>query len=207
MKPDIRLRRRRARYFRPRVNEQQTFIVSTNPVATVFGQLPLAVEYYLQERLGCELRATWIRQPFYYDPADAWVNRPFRSGFAVDFRQKFYHPDGPFGIWYFGYELRYTRQQHQAFVTDSLFALETRLLAVQEQRYAFSLLLGTRQLWQLRGLNLAFDAYAGVGVGYRTVGRDWPEPRLENWETVFRRQRSDRLTVPFRLGFTVGYYF
>ncbi|MGB3618775.1 MAG: hypothetical protein WBA12_11705 [Catalinimonas sp.] len=207
VKPAISLRRRRLHYFRPRVNELRTVIVSTNPLATAFGQLPLAVEYYLEERQGFEVRALWIRNPFYYAPSDAWVNRPFRSGFAVDFRHKFYHPARQLGSWYFGYEMRYTRQQHQAFVTDSLLSANTRLLGVEEQRYTFGLLLGTRRTWKLNGFNLTADAFAGLGAGYRSVRRDWPEQRLENWERVFRRLDGDRAVFPLRLGFTVGYYF
>ncbi|SDL53255.1 Antitoxin component YwqK of the YwqJK toxin-antitoxin module [Catalinimonas alkaloidigena] len=206
-KPDLILRRRRLRYFRPRVNELRTVIVSTNPLATAFGQLPLSIEYYLENRLGYELGINWLRNPFFYKPSDAYLNRPFRTGYAVELRQKLYHPGGLLDVWYWGQELQYVNRTHQAFVRDSVGQLSSpRLLAAREKRYALSFLMGARQFWRWEGAHLALDFYGGVGIGYRTIERDW---EIENpeWRSVFKRQLNSRVIVPVRVGVTAGYFF
>ena len=63
---------------------------------------PLSVEYYLQERMGYELQMTYLRDPFFSSLNSVNINTVFMEGVGLQFRQKFYQRDEPFGMLYFG---------------------------------------------------------------------------------------------------------
>ena len=88
------------------INEYKGIIVGTNPLAVFIGQLPVSVEYYIEERLGYEFQATILRDPFFKPASDVKVNKVYDRGFNLSVRQKFYHPEGSFGMFYFGHEVR-----------------------------------------------------------------------------------------------------
>jgi uncharacterized protein len=214
VKPDYKFRNRQIKYFVPRVNEFRGFIFSANPVAPTLGSLPIAVEYYLQERLGHELQYTMIRDPFLTSNKNIPIGDIYKRGFAFALKQKFYHPDENFGMFYFGHEVRFTSISHMTNMglTDPTSDLNLRTITVDENKIEYSLLIGNRWMkffgerWMSEEskTGVTIDVFGGVGVGYRYFKQD---TFVKNDYHVFDALNRRRLTLPIRLGITIGYVF
>lgn len=213
LKPEYRFKKRRIIYFVPRVNEFRGFIFSTNPLGVTVGRIPVAVEYYLQERLGHELHYLWIRDPFFTANQKVPVGEIYERGFSVALRQKFYHPGENFGMFYFGHELRYSSLAHYSNLAASdPTGMEQAAARLDEQRVEYSLLLGARWMkffgekWvndeQKTGITI--DIYGGLGVGYRFFKQDPHEAEVKK---IFDEVGTKKRTIPIRFGVTVGYVF
>ncbi len=63
-KPEYKFKNKKSRYFTARVNEYKGVIFASNPLYPLLGYMPLAVEYYLQERQGYELIYACHRKQF-----------------------------------------------------------------------------------------------------------------------------------------------
>jgi antitoxin component YwqK of YwqJK toxin-antitoxin module len=208
------------RYFEPKINERQRFILGVNPMALLVHRLPLSVEYYLQERLGYELEGGLFRNPFWGRRESFVKNVTYQRGFFVHLRQKFYHPDSRVGMFYFGHQLGFDYLWHYANVAAATPpgglppAPQARLLA-KEQRLSYSLLLGTRLIKDGDLVNsrivrdrhargLTFDLFGGIGVGYRLPHARYASGSLE---ANIIEEELNRPFVPFYFGATVGYAF
>ncbi len=206
-KPDLILRKEKPRYFRPAINEVKTFIISTNPLAIFAGALPVSVEYYMKERLGYEIGFTYLRNPFLRRYTSIQPGEMFRTGLAVDVRQKFYHPHYLFDTWYFGHELRLTYTGHEVYLTDVNTQPERQELGLYTTRAEYSLLIGSRLFAPLEKKGgFTLDVFGGLGVGYRQVNKSWQgvNADFDNYFTNINRQP---ISIPVRLGLTLGYYF
>jgi uncharacterized protein len=203
--PSARMHRKlRLRYFTPKVNEYKSLIVSTNPLALLYNQLPVSAEYYIRERLGHELTVTLLRNPFFSNTSQIPLNQIYSRGFSVHLRQKFYHTDSNMGMWYFGHELRYTDLTHAATVFDVELALN-RTLTRNENKYEYSLLLGDRWMQHPGSKGFTMDIFGGIGIGYRSSENKFdPKPAFQ---VIFESLPDRSLTLPFRLGLNVGYVF
>ena len=219
--PDYLYRKKKSlRYFEPRINEQQRFIVGVNPMALLAYRLPLSVEYYFQERLGYEAEVGLFRNPFFMGGSAVAKNTAYQRGFFVNVKQKFYHPDSRAGMFYFGHQLGLDYLYHYANVAAATppggppHQPHTDLLA-KEQRLSYSLLVGTRlikggELANTRivrdrhARGLTFDLFAGIGVGYR-LWHDRYEPGSLG-EKISEKDLN-KAFIPFYFGATVGYSF
>jgi uncharacterized protein len=214
VKPDYKFRNRQIKYFVPRINEFRGFIFSANPVAPTLGSLPIAVEYYLQERLGHELQYTMIRDPFLTSNKNIPVGDIYKRGFSFAMKQKFYHPDLNFGMFYFGHEIRFTSISHMTNMGlgDLAGDLNLRTITVDENKVEYSLLIGNRWMkffgerWMSEEskTGITIDVFGGLGIGYRYFKQD---TFIENDYQVFDTLNRRRLTLPVRLGITLGYVF
>lgn len=213
LKPEYRFKNRRIVYFVPKVNEFRGFIFSTNPLGVTVGRIPVAVEYYLQDRLGHELHYVWIRDPFFTSNQKMPEGDVYDRGFSVSFRQKFYHPGENFGMFYFGHEVRYTSLTHYSNLSSpdsaGIYHPAARL---DEQRIEYSLLLGNRwmKFFDEKWVNdehksgITIDLHGGIGVGYRFFKQD---PYIKETSHIFEGVSMKRGTIPVRFGVTVGYVF
>lgn len=200
-KPEIKIPRKKSRYFSRRINEFRGFIVSTNPLSPLFGSLPLSLEYYLQERLGHEFNVTWVRSPFLRRTV---LNEEGWQGFSLHLRQKYYQPDQDKGMYYFGHEIRYSNINHQVTFIDSLTADNEKVqLAANEQLYEYSILIGNRLMKDAHRTGYTFDIFVGAGVGYRTVKRRY-EPHAK-MDKKFDKLKFSNFSVPVRVGVNFGY--
>jgi len=202
-KPEYLFRKKRIRYFRPKVNEFRGIIVGFNPVSMVIGNIPFTFEYYMQERLGYELQYSIIRDPFFTSDASVRFNDVYDRGYSLAIRQKLYHPDRRMGMLYFGHELRFTTVNHFANIVDSLGVANSTVIGAEEKRFEYSLLAGYRFVKDAGGAGITIDAFIGVGIGYRDFDADYPD--REEFDEIFKDLDKDKLSIPFRFGINIGY--
>ena len=216
--PDYLFRKKKSlRYFEPKINERQRFIVGVNPMALLAYRLPLSLEYYVQERLGYEAELGLYRNPFFTKGSAVEENTAYQRGLFVNVKQKFYHPDSRVGMFYFGHQLGLDYLYHYANVTSiggGTPLPETSLL-MKEQRLSYSLLLGTRLIKNgdlantrivrdRHARGLTFDLFGGVGVGYRLLHEQYDEGTPG--EEILEKEKN-KTFIPFYFGATVGYAF
>lgn len=198
--PDFHVRKKRFyNPFKSKNGEGKGIIIASNPFATLFSQLPLSVEYFIQERLGHELRYTWVRTPFYLSHQNAADSSRFDSGFKLDLRQKFYgkYRDDR-GMFYLAHEIRYSRMNYY-FKTNSNEPLD-RLL---DQQFEYAIQVGDRLVSNIKEGGLTFDFYLGVGVAYRVQTADIRTTSLEFFDENYPKE----FALNPRLGLSIGYLF
>ncbi len=219
--PDYLYRKKKSlRYFEPKINERQRFILGVNPMALLAHRLPLGLEYYIQERLGYEAELGLFRNPFFAGGQKVTRNTAYQRGFFVNLKQKFYHPDSRIGMFYFGHQIGLDYLYHYANVAAATppggppHQPETDLLS-KEQRLSYSLLLGTRLIKDSDLANarivrdrhargLTFDLFGGIGIGYRLLHEQYEPGSLE--EEIIGKDKN-KAFIPFYFGATVGYAF
>lgn len=201
-KPPIILSKRKLRFYQVRINELQGLIVASNPLATIAGSWPLALEYYWQERLGYQLGFTYINRPFFAVHKFPKPDKVYTRGFSFDFRQKLYYSDRGDGSFYLGQEIRYTQQNFKGMqqVANDSVIFSREHFSGMEQRVELSFLIGNRlfKSYNQNG-NWTVDFFAGIGVGVRFSN----VPQAE----VFRNLRLNTISIPVRIGLLGGYFF
>ena len=204
-KPEYVFKTKSIRYFKKTVNEYVGVIFATNPLWIIVDQLPLSAEYYFQERLGYELQLVYHRDPFFKLWRDAALNEVYSEGVGIFFRQKFYHPEEEFGMFYFGHELTVSIMNHQAKVQDMrVLPFERTEINTNEVLGAYGLFVGAR--WMQNGQNPGFtiDAYVGADVGFRSWERLYDETN-QDFNDVFESFNQSSLYVPIRFGVNLGW--
>lgn len=203
-KPEFMGNRKKSRHFIPKINELKGFIVGFNPFATTLGSLPMSVEYFFHDRLGYELMFTSYRQPFFKVHTEGTdANRVYSTGNSLNFRQKLYNPDKGSGSFYIGQELRVSDLDYRLLLLERIDSLQTnqKILSGNETRIEASLLFGDRLFREYnRHYTLTLDLYAGMGFGYRIA-------RLPPEMTTYKNIKTNKLTIPIRLGFMFGFLF
>lgn len=201
-KPEYRYKRKKSRYFSPRINEYTGFIVGINPIWTVAGKLPISVEYYVQERLGLEAQVTIFKKPFFRDFSNRY-NRLSSLGLGLDLRQKFYHTDTELGMFYFGHQLTGAYLQHQSSILDSISSVvpnKVRLIA-DEVRIAYGLFIGDRWMERVGDSGLTFDFNIGVAVGRRIFDKNYDL----QYDYLFDELNQDKFYLPIIFTLNIGY--
>ena len=212
IKPAYKYKSYKSRYFDPVINEYKGIILATNPLATFLGQLPISFEYYIEERLGYEIVATILRDPFYTTSENVEINEIYNRGFNVAIKQKFYHPEGKLGMFYFGHEVRLTSLNHYANVIDSLGNQNTiQKINSKETKFEYGLFVGDRWMrlfgerYNNNSLGLTIDVFAGFGFGYRLFDRKYPNN--DDFDEVFDDLNDSKFSLSPRLGFNIGIVF
>ena len=206
-KPSLRLPRQRNWHFVSRPNEYRASILGINPLAMLWQgnpSLPVSLEYYMHERLGYELTATLFRDPFFAEGRDVSPGNVFGRGLSLGLKQKFYQPDGRWGMFYVAHEVRFTGIMHRAnlFAGQSLFSV-----SANETRYEYSVMLGDRILSDpsRQRQRLTLDGFAGLGVAYRHFDPQWQN--RPDWDAVFDDVPKRPFLLTLRLGIMLGYAF
>jgi len=217
LNPGYMYRKKGSRYFTPRVNELRAVILGVNPLGLVLHRLPLSLEYYMQERLGYELEAGIIRDPFFYLDGSVSVGSVYQRGGFVGFKQKFYHPDTRSGTFYFGHRLGFDYIYHSTNLESNGpgSGTDPHMLAT-EQNVNYSLLIGTRLMKDADMINtritkenqasgLTFDLSAGLGISYRFFQKEYTAN--PHFDYLLRDVSQPRVLFPLQLGATIGYIF
>ncbi|MDB5256122.1 MAG: hypothetical protein JWM14_817 [Chitinophagaceae bacterium] len=205
--PNMVIRKKRSRYFTPRVNELRGYIVGANPMALLRNALPASVEIYFQERIGYEFGATYLSKPMFKSHSSAPLNEINYIGYQLYVRQKFYQKDQDYGMFYFAHELRYTSTVYSVNVMDTIMIPHQEVsLDLTERTFEYSVLVGDRLIKDAHKKGFTLDIYIGLGIGYRMMERNWPEEN-KIYKNAFSSVSSGSIKVPFRLGFTIGYIF
>lgn len=212
VKPAYRYKNTKSRYYDPVINEYKGNIIATNPFATLVGHLPVSFEHYYEERLGYEVIATLYRNPFYQSFESVELNEVYDLGFSIALRQKFYHPEGRFGMFYFGHEIVATVLRHQANVIDSVSSDYVELkIKTEEARIEYGLFIGDRWMrlfgerYKHNSMGFTIDAYIGFAFGYRFYQKKYPDnPAYDN---VFKDVNDSKFVISPRLGLNIGFVF
>jgi antitoxin component YwqK of YwqJK toxin-antitoxin module len=205
-KPRVRLPRQRSRYFVPRPNEFRGYIIGVNPAAPFLGSLPVSVEYYYRERLGFEAGYILYRSPFAKESARVGLEKLYNRGFGVYLRQKFYQPDDNLGMFYFAHEVRFTDRDYRVQVTERSGGLPyRRTLQADEDLLEYSIMVGDRWMPDPGAQGLTIEGFLGIGFGYRYYRQRWTDS--PPYDSLFGDVRKGRISVPLRLGLSIGYVF
>ncbi len=211
-KPAYRYKSNNSRYFDPVINEYKGIIIATNPLATFIGQLPVSVEYYYEERLGYEFVATLLKSPFYQTLESMEINQVYDVGFDLALKQKFYSPEGRFGMFYFGHEFRVTALRHQANVIDSASLSHVDFsIKANETKFEYALFIGDRWMrlfgerYRHNSLGFTIDAFVGYGFGYRLYNKTYPNN--PDYDQVFDKVDESKFFLAPRFGLNFGFVF
>jgi antitoxin component YwqK of YwqJK toxin-antitoxin module len=189
-------------YFDPRFNEFQGVIFGTNPVWLAAGQMPLGIEFYLEERIGHEFEFIGIRDPFFKADSDISPGKKFQRGYSIAIKQKFYNPL-KVGMWYFGQEIRFTNLGH--FVNQTQVNSQTPddifTFNAVEQRIQWGALLGYRIMRRNDAKGFTIDIFISGDIGYRGFDVD-PE-----YVTFFETINQDKFSKTFHFGLNLGNVF
>ena len=193
--------KRHTGYFTPRYHEAQGIIFGTNPVWLAAGQLPLGIEFYLQERLGHEFEFIGIRDPFFVADSEVTPGKQFQRGYSIAIKQKFYNSMSV-GMWYFGHELRFTNVGHfvNEFVSNPS-AGGVFTFNATEQRIEWGALLGYRLMRRHNDSGLTVDAFVSADIGYRGFVAD--EAIADKFATV----PQSSFATTFHFGVNIGNVF
>jgi uncharacterized protein len=187
-------------YFDPRVNEFKGVIIAANPLFTAIGRFPLAIEFYIQERLGHEFEFIGIRDPFFKADDKIAVEKNFTRGYSITIKQKLYNPLKA-GMWYLGHELRFTNQGH--FVNIPVIISPDKFLTAisSEQRIAWGGLLGYRIMRRNNGPGFTIDTFASLNIGYRRFELD------DDYANYFQNINQKPFLTTFHFGINFGNVF
>ncbi len=159
------------RYFQPRFPEYRGVIIGTNPMLTFVGRLPLAVEFYNQERLGHEFEFEGLRTPFFTADSEVPEGTVYKRGYSIALKQKFYN-DMRTGMWYFGHEVRLVNVSYFNTITFPGSPGTIITVSASEQRAEYGIMLGARLMQRNNGDGFTIDASIGYDLGYRLVDVD-----------------------------------
>lgn len=215
IKPEYKYKSYKSRYFDPVINEYKGVILATNPIAMIFGQLPFSAEYYIEERLGYELQFSLMRDPFFKSASNIELNNVYDRGWNIALKQKFYHPEGSFGMFYFGHEVRLTSLKHYANVIDSTssggLSFDQIKINSSETRFEYALFVGDRWMqlfgerYKNNSLGFTIDAFIGFGFGYRLYQENYPNN--PDYEEVFKDINTSKFVLSPRVGVNFGFVF
>ncbi len=212
IKPEYKFKSYKSRYFDPVINEYKGIIISTNPLATIFNQLPISFEYYIEERLGYEIMGTLLRDPFYTSSENLPLNEVYSRGFNIALKQKFYHPEGSFGMFYFGHEVSLTSLKHFANVIDSTsMNLNKIKIDTKETKFEYAFFIGDRWMrlfgdrYRNNSLGFTIDAFIGFGFGYRLYEKKYPNNPV--YDEIFEDVNDSKFVISPRVGLNFGFIF
>ena len=200
-KPEYKYKSKKLRYFSPSINEYSGVIFGTNPLWMPFGQIPLAIEYYKQERLGYELEFTYLRDPFFSADENVLTDDLYSRGGRLEFRQKLYHPDTPIGLLYFGHQIMGS-SIHYAVNTQDVTGEKYKLDA-NEFNYAYGIFVGTRWMERPGDNGFTIDFRIGIGAGRRNLKEHYPSNPTH--DSLFRELNRDKLYLPIIFSLNLGY--
>ena len=209
-KPNYHPEKRGLRYFLPRVNEYKGIIVGSNPIWLLDDQLPIAIEYYIQERLGYELQLNLIRSPFFTPDNQIGDYEVYRRGIKIHFRQKFYHADTKLGMFYFGHEINFKYVNNQVNHLDTLRNPPPQLNGnLIETSYGYGLLIGNRWMKDVGSSGLTIDAFIGLGIASRSYKKDYKPSQLtllnDRLDPYFNEEIKSSVHFPIIIGLNIGF--
>lgn len=187
-------------YFDPRHNEFKGVILGGNPFFTAVGRFPIALEFYLQERLGHEFEFVGIRDPFFKSDDNISTGKNFMRGYSIGIKQKMYNPLKA-GMWYFGHEIRFTNLGHFVNIPITSSPDNFTTASSTEQSIAWGPMLGYRIMKKNNGKGFTLDIFTSFDIGYRNFVVD-PQN-----ETYFESLNQNKLLTSFHFGLNVGNVF
>lgn len=197
--PEYKFKNRSNRFFDSRINEFRAVIISTNPLGYLRSELPISVEYYMQERLGYEIEYRLIRRPFF---SDVDINENFRRGHGLALRQKFYSREGRYGMVYFGHEVRFQQIDHSILLLNGTGPFATDKITLSETAAGYGVVFGWRWMKSAGDAGITSDLFVGANIGYRSTSKNYNDNALEE---NFADVNQSNLYLPFNIGLNIGW--
>lgn len=201
--PEYKYKSKSSRYFDGRINEYRGVIIGTNPVWMLAGQLPISLEYYMQERLGYEIEYRIYKNPYFKDFESLPTGELYRSGNGLTFRQKFYSVESQYGMLYFGHELRFNRIEHSFnFLNQTVLPFRIDKISAVETTAGYGLLVGWRWMKSAGNAGFASDVFMGFNAGFRNWEKLYEDPALDSF---FSAINKGKLYLPLVIGVNIGW--
>lgn len=204
-KPDYKFKRREIKYFQPTINEYRGVAVATNPLWLITDQIPLSVEYYIQERLGHEMQVNILRNPFFRADSKIETYQKYRRGVKVQLRQKFYSQDSPLGMTYFGHQLSFAFIKHQVNHVDTTIvnAIINRAGSLNETAYGYGLLVGNRWMKDAGNSGFTLDMFVGLSVARYVYKKQYANNQI--FDPYFEEDIKKIVRFPVIFGIHIGF--
>ena len=208
--PEYRFKRRGFKYFEPTINEYKGLIIGSNPGWLFVNELPIAVEYYIQERLGHEVQVDLIRDPFFTPNTQIDDNRVYLRGSNIHLRQKFYNSDGPNGMFYFGHEVSIRFLDHRVNHLDTANGAQAtrRFGSMTENGLGYGIFVGNRWMKDAGNSGWTVDIFFGVGISARSYNKKYlsaPAREVQIFDNYFQREIDSRVSFPIQIGLNIGF--
>jgi antitoxin component YwqK of YwqJK toxin-antitoxin module len=198
--PPSKIPKKIPRNYKKKVNEYQDYILGIQPLGLFRDQLPISLEYYIQERLGFEVNFTFYRSPLLGRHSSLPHGIEYTQGFSSYLRQKLYQRDKDYGMIYWAQEIRYTFIDHYVNTNDY------GLLNNRESVYSASIIFGDRLLKDAKKRGWTADLFGGIGIGYREIKKNYQSSVLK--DAYFSSLNTSKIAFPIiRIGVSVGYLF
>ncbi|MBC6411309.1 MAG: toxin-antitoxin system YwqK family antitoxin [Ekhidna sp.] len=209
-KPEYKFKRKGFKYFEPTINEYRGIILGTNPAWLVADRLPIALEYYMQERLGYELQVDIISDPFFRADENVPVYDIYRRGSKIHFRQKFYSLDRAFGMTYFGHQLSFRYLNHQVNHLDSAIVNATvfRYGNLTASGFGYGIFAGSRWMKNAGNSGLTMDVFLGVSIEGRSFKKQYENESdrvIQILDNYFQREIGSSVHFPVIFGVNIGF--
>jgi uncharacterized protein len=201
-KPEYIFKRKGLRYFQPRINEYRGIIIGTNPLWLADNQIPIAIEYYMQERLGYEFQLDIIRDPFFTANSDIGPFQVYTRGMKLHFRQKLYHLDQKLGMFYFGHQVSFSYQNHQVYHMDTVIVQDPRYGTLAETSIGYGLFIGNRWMKDPGNTGITLDTFIGMGISKRSYTR---EDQFQVLDAYFDPIIKSAVHFPLIIGINIGF--
>jgi len=203
--PEYRFKRRGFKYFQPTINEYRGVIIGTNPIWLYFGRLPIAIEYYIQERLGYEIQVDIIRDPFFTGDSKVDDGQVFERGVNFHLRQKFYNSDSPNGMFYFGHELTLRITDHRV---NHLDINSPRFSgSISQSGPGYGIFIGNRWMKEAGNSGWTVDVFAGVGIATRYYRKNYSGKvarEVQILDGYLEDEIYPRVYFPLQIGLNIG---
>ena len=89
---------------------------------------------------------------------------------------------------------------------DDLNNQNTEKISAQETTFQLSLTVGNRVVKSFKQSDFTLEVYTGLGVGYRDFDKKYDES-ISYYQSLFRQEKQGSIFIPFRIGFSIGYFF
>ncbi|MEM6737488.1 MAG: hypothetical protein AAF620_15615 [Bacteroidota bacterium] len=209
-KPEYKFKKKGFKYFKPTINEYWGIIMESNPVWLFVDQLPIAVEYYLQERLGYQLQLDLLRDPFFTLEDNIEDYQRYTRGSRIHFRQKFYSSDRTNGMLYFGHELSFKYLDHRVNHLDTAItnAVVRRFGNMIETGFGYGIFVGNRWMRDVGNSGFTIDLYAGISIVRRSFSKKYlnnSRREVQILDNYFESEIKSSVHFPFQIGLHIGF--
>jgi hypothetical protein len=204
-KPEYKFKRRGLRYFQYRINEYVGVIIGTNPAWLLDNQVPIAIEYYKQERLGYELQLNLIRNPFFTSDDNIGNDVLYERGARIKLRQKFYHEDSKYGMLYFGHQISYSKINYNVNYLDQTIVFPGPQIVfgnMVESGFSYGVFVGSRWMRNAGDSGWTADIFLGISAANRSYKRNNADAIFDNY---FNPKTQSSLHFPIIIGINFGF--
>ncbi len=204
-KPAYKFKSKKNRYFDSVVNEFRGLSVTANPIWIATGNFPVAAEIYKQERLGHELIYTYYRDPFIVADGIQQLGQVYRRGHEINFRQKLYSKDQPYGMPYFGHGIGFSISDYNVDVEDATVNFQRTTLTSRETIAFYGLFAGLKWMRSPSQSGFTVDLFIGMDIGVRNWRRLYNSDVAGDFDLLYADENQDALYLPFNFGINFGW--